>query len=103
MVATGRETPPLIVRLISFEPAPRRGRRRGLLGYAVVTLNELLVLDAVRVHQTEDGHMRLSFPIRDDRYGRRHGVLRPLNDAVRRDIEHQVFRQLARRLEGGRS
>lgn len=72
--------------------------RAGLLGYLSIFYGSL-VLDGVTVRRTESGRLALSFPERRDRQGRRHSVVRPIDDEARRAIEAVVFAQATLRSE----
>jgi len=62
----------------------------GLLGWVSFTVGGLR-LDGIAVRRTADGRFALSFPARRDAAGRQHPYVLPLDDATRRDLEHQVF------------
>ncbi len=66
--------------------------RAGLLGYLSLLYGDVII-DGVTVRRTADGRIALSFPERRDRQGRRHAVVRPIDDAARRAIEAAVFGQ----------
>jgi DNA-binding cell septation regulator SpoVG len=66
----------------------------GLLGWISCTLNHSLRLDGLALRQTRRGRWTVSFPSRLDASGRRHFLIRPLDDATRREIERQIFRAL---------
>jgi len=76
-------------RLVRFESGDH-----GLLGWASFELYGHVRLDGVAVRRTRDGRLTLAFPERRDATGRRHPVVRPLNDEARREIEQQVFAAL---------
>lgn len=65
----------------------------GLLGWVSCSYGHLR-LDGIALRRTRDGHLTLSYPERRDAAGRRHPVLRPLDDQARREIEEQVFAAL---------
>ena len=70
-------------------------RRLGLLGYVSLDMAEPgLHLDGIALRRTEGGRLRLSFPVRTDRQGREHPLVRPLSGRVRDEIEAQVLAQL---------
>jgi DNA-binding cell septation regulator SpoVG len=64
--------------------------RAGLLGYLSVTYGSL-VIDGITVRRTAEGRFALSFPERRDGKGRRHPVVRPIDDDARKAIEAAVF------------
>ena len=75
---------------VRFTPAPQADVRRGLLGFVSFRIGQLRI-DGVTVRRTSDGRLALSFPAHRDRLGRDHAYIRPLEDAVRRQIERQVL------------
>ena len=79
------------VRLI---PASADERQRGLLGFVAFNLNDRVRLDGATLRRTSSGRLRISFPMRRDRHGREHPLLRPLDDAARRELERQVLAAL---------
>ena len=79
------------VRLI---PASTDERQRGLLGFVAFNLNDRVRLDGATLRRTSSGRLRISFPMRRDRHGREHPLLRPLADAARRELERQVLAAL---------
>jgi len=81
------------VSAIRFSAAPARDVRSGLLGWVSFILGDLH-LDGVAVRKTRDGRLVLSFPERRDARGNRHPIVRPLDDAARRQIEAEVFTAL---------
>lgn len=78
------------IRLVA---ASAMDRARGLLFFAAFTYGALR-LDGVAVRRTRDGRLALSFPVRHDRHGRHHALVRPIDDAARRALEAQVFAAL---------
>ena len=70
----------------------------GLLGWLSFDLSGSLRLDGVAMRRTLDGRLALSFPGRKDRRGQIHLHVRPLDDHIRRDIEHQIFSRLRREI-----
>ena len=75
--------------------------RAGLLGYLSVCYGRF-VIDGITVRRTESGRLVLSFPERRDAKGRRHPILRPIDDEARRAIEAAVFGQATLESEGER-
>ena len=67
---------------------------RGLLGYVALVLDGAIELDGLALRRTQHGRLTLSFPARTDDQGRRHAYVRPLDDAVCRQIETQVLQAL---------
>lgn len=89
-----------MIRAIRFIPASDAEAERGLLAYVKLEFGPL-VLDGVTLRRHADGRLGLSYPERTDRSGRRHPLVRPVDDAARREIEEQVLRELTRQeLEG---
>ena len=66
--------------------------RAGLLGYLSVFYGAV-VIDGITVRRTAAGRLALSFPERRDGQGRRHAVVRPVDDEARLAIEAAVFGQ----------
>jgi DNA-binding cell septation regulator SpoVG len=64
--------------------------RTGLLGFISVFMGDVIV-DGITVRKTADGRITLSFPERRDRLGRRHPIVRPVDDAARRAIEKAIL------------
>lgn len=86
---------PVRISDLIFSEAPEALTRNGLLGWVSLTLNDLVVLDAIALRRTLDGNrLTLSFPARRDGAGRQRFFSRPVSDAVRREIERQVFEHL---------
>ena len=74
--------------------AGSRERDTGLLAWLRFRIDDLVVLDGVALRRTRDGRHVLSFPIRHDAQGRQHPVVRPVDDAARRSLEHAVLSAL---------
>lgn len=68
-------------------------RATGLLAWLTIE-TERLVLDSVQLRRTLDGRHVLSWPERRDAGGRKHAVVRPVDDDARRAIEAAIFEQL---------
>ena len=81
----------MILALLSFTSAPDADVARGLLGWLSVEVERALILDGITVRRTSDDRVVLSFPERRDSRGRRHAIVRPVDDDARRAIEHQIF------------
>lgn len=79
---------------LRFTPAPRDDQARGLLGWVSLVLDGGLCIDGIALRRTRDGRRALSFPVRHDRSGRQHSLIRPVNAAARRAIEAAVFEAL---------
>lgn len=79
------------VRLVRAAPADMA---TGLLGWVSLVLGDLLRLDGLTLRRTSNGLLTLSFPARRDASGRQHAIVRPIDDAVRREIEEAVFAAL---------
>lgn len=82
------------VRVVAFTLASSWECRSGLLGYLVLEIEGLIVLEAVTVRRTKRGELTLSFPERIDAQGVRHAIVCPRDRAARHQIEHSVFQQL---------
>lgn len=81
----------LLVTDISFTPATLWHRERGLLGFVRCVVDGALVLDGITLRRTLDNRLRLSFPEREDGVGRRHPIIRPIDDEARRAIETAII------------
>ena len=79
------------VSLQAFSSARPREQRTGLLGWVVLEVDGLIVVERIALRRTREGRLALSFPAPKDRRGRRYPLVRPLNDAARRAIESHVF------------
>ena len=88
------------IRIRTWVRGSAADERTGLVGYISVHYGAL-VIDGITVRRTADGRLTLSFPERRDGRGRRHDIVRPVDDAARRAIEAAVFREatLARETE----
>ena len=80
------------VRLIA---AVDRDVASGLVGFVSFVLGGTVRIDGVTLRRGRNGRLSLSFPERRDGQGRAHPILRPLDEAVRIEIERQVFAALA--------
>lgn len=76
---------------VNFTIADEHDLRDGLLGYARVELNHGLRLDGLTIRRTVAGRIIVVFPERRDGHGRRHPLIWPLTDAVKREIETSVL------------
>ncbi len=72
--------------------------RAGLLGYLSIFYGSVII-GGITVRRTEGGRLALSFPERRDSKGRRHSVVRPIDDEARLAIEAAVFGQATLRSE----
>jgi hypothetical protein len=79
---------------VRFTAATDWHRGRGLLGFIRVVLNGQLVLDGITLRRTLDNRLTLSFPEREDGVGRRHPIIRPVDDEARRAIEAAILGSL---------
>jgi hypothetical protein len=82
------------VSAVRFTPADKGLRDTGLLGWASILLDGALRAEGIAVRRTRAGTLTLSFPVKDDGYGRRWQYLRPVNEETRQAIEYQVLEQL---------
>ena len=87
-----RELP--VVSEVRLVTATEADQRRGLLGFVSLHIDGRIVVDGVALRRTREGRLTLAFPKRLDRQGRRHPVVRSLDDETRVSIEHQVFTAL---------
>ena len=65
----------------------------GLLAYLDVEICGAVVVSAT-LRRTAAGRYALSFPMRTDRRGARHPIIRSTDAAARRELERQVFERL---------
>jgi hypothetical protein len=80
---------------IRFTPASEWHRERGLLGFIRCVVDGALVLDSIALRRTLDNsRLTLSFPEREDGVGRRHPIIRPIDDEARRAIEKAIIESL---------
>ena len=84
-----------MIRAIRFTPSSDAEAARGLLAYVKLEYGPL-VLDGITLRRHADGRLGLAFPERTDSRGRRHPLVRPINDAARVEIEGEVLRELNR-------
>ncbi len=84
-----------MIRAVRFVPASDADADRGLLAYLKIDFGPL-VLDGVTLRRHADGRLGLSWPERTDRAGRRHPLVRPVNDEARELLEREVFKELGR-------
>ena len=78
------------IRIRSWVRGTTDDERAGLLGYLTLYVGNLVV-DGVTVRRTATGRLALSFPERRDKKGRAHAIVRPVDDAARREIEAIIF------------
>ena len=81
------------VRVLSYVRATDVEERSGLLGYLRVASGSLVV-EGVTLRRTATGRFALSFPERTDSRGRRHAIVRPVDQAARESIERELLGQL---------
>jgi DNA-binding cell septation regulator SpoVG len=79
---------------IRFTPSSDVDRERGLLGFIRCVIDGRLVLDGITLRRTLDNRLTLSFPEREDGLGRRHPIIRPVDDEARRAIEAAILGSL---------
>ena len=72
----------------------------GLLAYVSFRINNALLVDGVTVRRTRDNRVTLSWPARSDAAGRKHPLLRPLDDVSRQRIEAQIIKAIGNNLPG---
>lgn len=90
--------PPVRVSDVRFAQADAPDVGRGLLGWVRCRYGSL-ELDGLAVRKALDGRLLITFPSKRDRAGRRHTVVRALDDASHRELEAQILRALG---EAGR-
>jgi DNA-binding cell septation regulator SpoVG len=82
--------------------APADQRARGLLGYASCHVAGVLAIDGISIRRSRAGALRVCFPRREGRAGRRHAIVRPLRSDVRSQIARAVLDAFAAQA-GGRA
>lgn len=82
---------------ITFTPATDWHRQSGLLGFIRCVVDGRLVLDGITLRRTLQNRLTLSFPEREDGVGRRHPIIRPIDDEARLQIEAAIIGSLRRR------
>lgn len=80
---------------IRFTPSSDADAAHGLLAFVKLEFGPL-VLDGLTLRRHFDGQLGISYPERVDRAGRRHALIRPIDDAARRELEHAVLLELTR-------
>ncbi len=78
------------VRLRSWTRGSDDDIRSGLLGFVSIYMGDVIV-DGITVRKTAEGRLTLSFPERRDRLGRRHAIVRPVDNEARLAIEKAIF------------
>ena len=91
---TGTRSAAFCLSDVRFAPAPPHDAFRGVVGWASCTINGTVRLDGIAVRRTRGGRLAVSFPVRVDGRGRRHSVVRPLDDRARRMIEREIIAEL---------
>jgi DNA-binding cell septation regulator SpoVG len=79
---------------VRFTAASDWHRERGLLGFISCVLDGHLVLDGITLRRTLDNRLTLSYPEREDGVGRRHPIIRPIDDDARIAIEAAIIGSL---------
>lgn len=80
---------------VRFIPASDADAERGFLAYVKIDYGSL-VLDGITLRRRADGRLGLSWPERTDRAGRRHPLVRPVDDEARVVLEREVLAELAK-------
>jgi DNA-binding cell septation regulator SpoVG len=80
------------IKIRSWVRGSDEDQRAGLLGYLSAYYGSL-VIDGITVRRTTEGRITLSYPERRDGKGRRHSIVRPVDDSARREIERVVLGQ----------
>jgi hypothetical protein len=84
-----------LVSSVRFTRANDDDVQTGLLGFVTCTFNDVLQVDGVTLRRCRDGRIALSWPARSDGAGRRHPILRPLDDHARQQLERQIIKAIA--------
>src|SRR5688572_7801369 len=80
----------------SWTRSSPQDQREGLLGWVAIQFGPLLI-DGIAVRRSSDARVILSFPSRLSKSGKKHAIVRPLDDATRKVVETEILQQLARR------
>ncbi len=83
-----------LVQLQAFNSASSREVETGLLGWISIQVGGLWLLHGITLRRTRSGCLTLSFPERRDANGRKHPIVRPLDNDARKSIEAAVFAAL---------
>ncbi len=83
-----------ISRVISFPTTPEQVSK-GLLAYIACVLNDHIHLSGLTLRRTAAGELRIVFPARRDKRGKRHYYFHPCDDVTRKEIEYQIFAALS--------
>lgn len=78
---------------VRFTPGSPAEERAGLLGNVRVTVGPL-ALDGIALRHSAESRLYLAFHDRRSAAGRRYSLVRPINPAVRAQIEAAVFEAL---------
>lgn len=84
----------LSISAVRLTAGSARDEASGLLGFVSLVVNDILVLDGLALRRTRTGRHALSYPERVDRRGDTHPLIRPRDDAARRQIEELVLKAL---------
>lgn len=84
------------IRDVCFRRAPDDLHADGLLGWVSATIDTLRI-DGFVLRRTAAGELQLFYPERMERGGRRHSIVRPVDERTQADIERTVIGQLRRR------
>lgn len=79
------------VSAIIISPAPPSEAERGVLAWVSCTLAGRCRIDGLAIRRTLQGELRVTFPARRDRGGRRHAYVWPIDRDDRASIEHEIL------------
>jgi DNA-binding cell septation regulator SpoVG len=92
-----------MITAVRFTASSDAEAQRGLLAYVKLEFGPF-IFDGITLRRHADGRLGLTYPERTDRAGRRHPLVRPVDDAARREIEEAVLRELTKQeFERGRA
>ena len=91
----------LVIDAVRFKGAGPVARRNGLIGWVTCRLNGTMLIDGISIRRTIGGRTTISFPARHDDAGRKHFILRPLDEQTRQTIERQILEALGIDSDGG--
>src|SRR5262250_2831288 len=90
--AASREREEVHLANFRFTSASAADRARGLMFFGDATYGRLWISFVVRVNRF--GRPLVTYPAKDDRYGRRRPILRPVDEVAERELEEEVLAAL---------
>ena len=75
-------------------PGSGSDAQTGLLGYVQFVICGVVRVDGVTLRRTRGGRLALSYPVKKYGPGAQYPLIKPVDEAVRREVERQVFAAL---------